>query len=252
MPELTPAGSSPRSRARSTILPRASRRRKRKSSRNRLPNSGSICACAISARSVSATWDFLPQLEGAAEEAREVGAERPLVGDRHLQVRLRRECVEQDVGLRRPPAVDRLLADAGARRDAFDCQRAVAGFRDQFERGGEDRLPALFAALAAGRDWSVMGSDGSVNFETRRTGSKWGTSMSIALVAGGTSGIGLATARRLQRAGLRRPHHRARQGAPRRRRGERPAVDRAPGRRRRRHRDGRAGRSHSGRSTCWW
>jgi MFS family permease len=53
------AGRSPRSRARSVITASASRRRSRKAARKRSPNSGSICASAISPRSRSASPGWL-------------------------------------------------------------------------------------------------------------------------------------------------------------------------------------------------
>lgn len=72
-----------------------------------------------------------------------------VVGVRDVQVGFHREGFEENVGLGGPPAVDRLFAASGAAGDSFDRQARVADLADQFERGDQDRHPALLAALAS-------------------------------------------------------------------------------------------------------
>jgi predicted MFS family arabinose efflux permease len=94
-------------------------------------------------------------LVAGLEERPQVGAVAAVIGHRHVEVGLGRACLQQDVGLGRPPPVDGLLADAGPRGDALDGETAVADVGRQFERGHQRRLPGRLAARPSWRSSSA-------------------------------------------------------------------------------------------------
>jgi hypothetical protein len=67
------------------------------------------------------------------------------------RVRAREVRLEDERRLRRPPAVDRLLADAGAGGDPLDRQLGVAALDEELLRGDDDRLVRALAAAASAR-----------------------------------------------------------------------------------------------------
>ena len=68
--------------------------------------------------------------------------------------------VEQHGALRRPPAVDRLLAHAGSRGDPFHARLRVADLLDEIERGIEDRAAGALAAAGGVRHADEVRRDG--------------------------------------------------------------------------------------------
>src|SRR5215470_8144494 len=179
--------------------------------------------------------------EAGEQERAQVRGIAALVRDRDVQIRLGGQRVEDDVRLGRPPAVDRLLPGPGAGRDPLDRQPCVADLSDKFIGSGQDREAALLAApapgpltarpltagplavgplatagvaigllttaglaagaLAAGSDvhpaYATLNRDETSRLELEEDIMTGRT----ALVVGGTSGIGLATARLLSAAG---------------------------------------------------
>jgi hypothetical protein len=75
--------------------------------------------------------------------------------------------LQDDVGLRRPPAVDRLPADTRGARNRPDGQRGIAVLAQQALRGVEDRLARLLVALGAGVGSRGDGADASRDSESR-------------------------------------------------------------------------------------
>src|SRR5256885_13012429 len=91
----------------------------------------------------------MPEREAGGEERPQVCGVAALIRHWYVQVRLGGQRIQQHIGLRRPPAVDGLLAGARSGRDPFDRETGVADLADELVRRGEDRQPAFLAALAA-------------------------------------------------------------------------------------------------------
>lgn len=92
----------------------------------------------------------LGAVEGGGDEGAEVGAQGAGVGAGDVLVGAVGEGVEQDGALGRPPAVDGLLADAGAAGDGVDGDGGAVGLGEQVQGRIEDRLVGGLVAAASG------------------------------------------------------------------------------------------------------
>lgn len=87
-----------------------------------------------------------------AEQRPDVLERPPLLGRQGDRLRAAEVRLEDEGRLRRPPTVDRLLADAGARRDALDRQRRIAALDEELLSCGDDRFMGPPAAAAPAQD----------------------------------------------------------------------------------------------------